>query len=122
MAYTEAIARLEDVMMRFAGLMFSALLLSGCSALDTTPQAPPAPSQQAQEISRAQSAGLPKLGNISVSVQGSPDDAQRAIAAKASQAGAVYYHIIMVDETVMPGFWYSSAILYGASSTTGASQ
>ena len=98
------------------------LLLSGCSALKTTPEAPPPPTSQAQEISRAQSANLPKLGNISVSVRGSPDDAERELAAKANQAGAIYYQIVMIDETVMPGIWYATAILYGASTTTGAQQ
>ncbi|PPS64836.1 hypothetical protein CRX72_05630 [Pantoea sp. BRM17] len=60
-------------------------------------------------MSRAQSAGLPKLGNISASTRGSPDDAQRAIAARASQAGAVYYQIVMLDETSFPGLWYATA-------------
>ncbi|BAN97759.1 hypothetical protein E05_29930 [Plautia stali symbiont] len=41
---------------------------------------------------------------------------QRAIAARANQSGAVYYQILMVDETTMPGFWYATAILYGAPS------
>lgn len=108
--------------MRSAYLLVISLLLAGCSAFQTPPKAPPAPTQQSQEISRAQSGGLPKLGNISVSVQGSPDDAQRAIAAQANQVGAAYYQIVMVSETVMPGLWYASAILYGASPTAGARQ
>lgn len=99
------------------------LLLSGCAAFTTTPQAPPPPGHQAQEISRAQSYGLPKLGTITATTRGSPDDAQRAIAAKANQAGAVYYQILMLDETTIPSFWYATAILYGApSSGTGAQQ
>ncbi|KNC14633.1 biofilm stress and motility protein A [Pantoea sp. RIT-PI-b] len=99
------------------------LLLSGCAAFTTTPQAPPPPGSQAQEISRAQSFGLPKLGNITATTRGSPDDAQRAIAAKANQAGAVYYQIVMLDETTIPSFWYATAILYGApSASTGAQQ
>lgn len=98
------------------------LLLSGCSALTTTPEAPPPPASQAQEISRAQSASLPKLGNISVSVRGSPDDAERALAAKANQAGAAYYQIVMMDETVTPGIWYATAILFGRSPAAGAQQ
>jgi len=99
-----------------------ALLLSGCSALKTTPQPPPAPAHQAQEITRAQSAGLPRLGSVTTQVRGSPDDAQRALAAEANQRGAVYYQIIMVDETVTPGYWYATAILYGASATAGTQQ
>ncbi|MCW6031505.1 biofilm peroxide resistance protein BsmA [Pantoea sp. JK] len=98
------------------------LLLSGCAAFTTTPQAPPPPTQQAQEISRAQSVGLPKLGNITATTRGSPDDAQRAIAAKANQAGAVYYQILMLDETTIPSFWYATAILYGAPSSGTAAQ
>jgi len=99
-----------------------ALLLSGCSALKTTPQPPPAPAHQAQEITRAQSAGLPRLGSVTTQVRGSPDDAQRALAAEANQRGAVYYQIIMVDETVTPGYWYATAILYGASASAGTQQ
>jgi hypothetical protein len=65
------------------------------------------------EINRAQSTGLPRLGSVSVSVRGSPDDAQRALAAKANAAGARYYQILLVDETTVPGMWYGTAILYG---------
>ena len=89
--------------MRYAYLLTMALLVSGCSALKTTPQPPPAPTHQAQ-------------------VRGSPDDAQRALAAEANQRGAVYYQVIMVDETVTPGYWYATAILYGASPAAGAQQ
>ncbi|QDY43157.1 biofilm peroxide resistance protein BsmA [Candidatus Pantoea soli] len=95
-------------------LLILSLLLSGCAALHTTPQPPPPPAQQAQEITRAQSAGLPKLGNVTATSRGSPDDVQRAIAARASQAGAVYYQIVMLDDTTLPGQWYATAILYGA--------
>jgi hypothetical protein len=98
------------------------LLLSGCAAFTTTPQPPPPPSHQAQEISRAQSDGLPKLGNITTTTRGSPDDAQRAIAVKANQAGAVYYQILMLDETTIPSFWYATAILYGAASPGASTQ
>jgi PBP1b-binding outer membrane lipoprotein LpoB len=107
--------------MRYIMIAFL-LMLSGCSSLKTTPQQPPPPSSQAQEVSRAQSTDLPKMGNISVSVRGSPDDAERELAAKANQAGAAYYQIVMVDETVMPGLWYATAILYGRSPATGAQQ
>ncbi|ADD78694.1 biofilm peroxide resistance protein BsmA [Pantoea ananatis] len=108
--------------MRYALLLTLSLLLSGCSLFQVTPKPPPAPTGHAQSITRAQSGGLPKLGTISASVRGSPDDAQRAIAARANQAGAVYYQILMVDETVTPGIWYTTAILYGASPAAGARQ
>ncbi len=108
--------------MRYDYLLTMALLLSGCSALQTTSQPPSAPTSQAQEINRAQSAGLPMLGSIITQVRGSPDDAQRALAAEANQRGAVYYQVIMLDETVTLGFWYATSILYGASPTAGAHQ
>ncbi len=100
--------------MRYAFFLAVSLLLSGCSAFQTTPKAPPAPTRHSQEITRAQTYGLPKMGTLSVSVRGSPDDAEREIAARANQAGAVYYQIVMIDETVMPGLWYATATLYGA--------
>ncbi len=105
--------------MRYAYFLALSLLLSSCAAFQDTPKAPPAPTSQAQEISRDQSNGLPKIGNISVNVRGSPDDAEREIAAQANRAGATYYQIVMLSETVMPGLWYSTAILYGASTATG---
>ncbi|MBW1215986.1 MULTISPECIES: biofilm peroxide resistance protein BsmA [Pantoea] len=108
--------------MRYALLLTLSLFLSGCSLFQDTPKAPPAPTGEAQSITRAQSYGLPKLGTISASVRGSPDDAERAIAARANQAGAVYYQILMVDETITPGIWYTTAILYGASPAAGARQ
>ncbi|MTD27592.1 biofilm peroxide resistance protein BsmA [Erwinia sorbitola] len=92
-----------------------ALLLSSCSVLKSTPQPPPAPKAQAVEINRAQSGSLPRIGSASVTVRGSPDDAIRALAARANQAGARYYQILLVNETVAPGLWYASAIFYGAS-------
>jgi len=98
------------------------LLLTGCAAFKTTPQAPPPPTSHAQEITRAQSDGLRKLGNITVTTRGSPDDAERALAARANQLGAVYYQILMLDETTLPGFWYGTAILYGAPSTGAGAQ
>lgn len=103
-------------------LLLLSLVLCGCSTLQSTPQPPPPPASHPQEISRAQSAGLPKLGNISASTRGSPDDVQRAIAARASQAGAVYYQIIMLDDTSFPGLWYATAILYGAPSGSAGAQ
>ncbi len=108
--------------MRVSLFLAFSLLLSGCSALTPTPKAPPPPTTHAQEINRAQSYGLPKLGTISAQVRGSPDDAQRAIAARANQSGATYYQILMLDETVLPGFWYATAILYGPSTGTGSQQ
>ncbi|WP_449758314.1 biofilm peroxide resistance protein BsmA [Erwinia persicina] len=98
------------------------LLLSGCSVLNSTPQPPPPPAAQAVEISRAQSSNLPRLGSASVTVRGSPDDAERALAAKANTAGARYYQILLVNETVAPGMWYASAIFYGVSTGTGGPQ
>ncbi|MEN4889967.1 biofilm peroxide resistance protein BsmA [Erwinia billingiae] len=96
------------------------LLTVGCSQLQTTPEPPPPPTSHAQEVTRAQSLNLRKIGTVSVNERGSPDDAQRAIAAKANAAGATYYYIQLVSETVMPGLWYSSAILYGPSAAAGA--
>ncbi len=103
-------------------LLALSLLLGGCAAFTNTPQSPPPPGPQAQEISRAQSGGLPKLGTISATTRGSPDDVQRAIAAKADRAGAVYYQIVMMDETTIPSFWYATAILYGAASNRAGAQ
>ncbi|MEI2265990.1 biofilm peroxide resistance protein BsmA [Erwinia sp. CGal63] len=102
--------------------LFFMLLLAGCSQFKTTPEPPPPVKAQAQEITRAQSMTLTRLGTVSVSVRGSPDDAQRAIAAKANAAGAKFYLIQMVSETVMPGRWYSTAILYGPSASAGSAQ
>lgn len=96
------------------------LLTVGCSQLQTQPKPPPPPTSHAQEVTRAQSLNLRKIGTISVNESGSPDDAQRAIAAKANAAGATYYYIQLVSETIMPGLWYSSAILYGPSAAAGA--
>ncbi|MBD8215269.1 biofilm peroxide resistance protein BsmA [Erwinia persicina] len=97
--------------------LLTVLLLSSCGVLNSTPQPPPPPASQAVEINRAQSANLPRLGTASVTVRGSPDDAGRALAAKANAAGARYYQIVMISETVAPGLWYASAIFYGASAT-----
>ena len=99
--------------MRYLPLLLLTLTLSACSALRQTPEPPPAPAQQAQEIKRAQTANLPRLGSVTHSTRGSPDDAQREIAKKANQAGATYYQIVALSETVMPGMWYASAVLYG---------
>ncbi|MBJ9999872.1 biofilm peroxide resistance protein BsmA [Erwinia sp. S38] len=98
------------------------LLLSACSALKTTPQPPPPPADHAQEIVRAQSTNLIRLGTASVTVRGSPDDAERALAAKANASGASYYLIQLVSETVAPGMWYASAIFYGPSTHAAGAQ
>ena len=44
--------------------------------------------------------------------RGSPDDALAEIKAKAVAAKADYYVVVMVDETIVTGQWYSQAILY----------
>lgn len=106
-------------MRRFASLI-AALLLSACSVLQGTPQpAPPVADHpqeirrdQTQEIRRDQTQGLQRMGTVSALVRGSPDDAIDEIRAKAAAAKADYYVILMVDETVVTGQWYSQAILY----------
>jgi hypothetical protein len=52
------------------------------------------------------------MGTVSALVRGSPDDAEEAIKAQAVAAKADYYVIIMIDETIITGQWYSQAILY----------
>ena len=99
--------------MRPITTLMMALMLSGCSVLQTTPQPLPPPTAQAQEINRAQSMTLTRLGTASVTVRGSPDDAERALAKKANESGARNYLIQLVSETVAPGLWYASAIFYG---------
>ena len=47
------------------------------------------------------------MGTVSALVRGSPDDAEDAIKAQAIAAKADYYVIIMVDETIITGQWYS---------------
>ena len=56
--------------------------------------------------------GLQRMGTVSALVRGSPDDAEDAIKAQAVAAKADYYVIIMIDETIITGQWYSQAILY----------
>ncbi|CAM3915682.1 biofilm peroxide resistance protein BsmA [Serratia silvae] len=91
-------------------LLFS--LLSGCSVFKTTPKPPPPPTDQAQEITRAQTFGLEKMATISAVVRGSPMNVEAEIQRKANASGARYYMIIMNSETIVPGQWYSQAILY----------
>lgn len=99
------------VMHRFAALLL-VLLLSGCSALQGTQQPAPPVADHPQEIRRNQTEGLQRMGTVSALVRGSPDDAEEAIKAQAVAAKADYYVIIMVDETIITGQWYSQAILY----------
>lgn len=108
--------------MRPIAALLTVLLLSSCSVLKSTPQPPPPAASQAVEINRAQSMHLPRLGTASVTVRGSPDDAERALAVKANAAGARYYQILLVNETVAPGMWYASAIFYGAAETAAGTQ
>lgn len=98
-------------MRRFASLI-AALLLSACSVLQGTPQPAPPVADHPQEIRRNQTQGLQRMVTVSALVRGSPDDAIDEIRAKAAAAKADYYVILMVDETVVTGQWYSQAILY----------
>lgn len=114
--------RFTEKPMRIVKIALLASLLSGCSAFQIAPQQPPAPGPQAQQINRAQSMTLTKLTNISATERGSPDDVERALAAQANAAGAPYYHIIMISETVISGVWYGVATLYGPASTASGAQ
>ena len=95
------------VMRRFTPWLL-ALALSGCSVLQGTPPA----SDHPQEIRRNQTEGLQKIGTVSVLMYGSPMDVETALKAKAEAAKADYYVIVMIDDTMVPGQWYSQAILY----------
>ena len=88
------------------------LMLSACSALQGTPQPAPPVTDHPQEIRRDQTQGLQRIGSVSTMVRGSPDDALAEIRAKAVAAKADYYVVVMVDETIVTGQWYSQAILY----------
>ncbi|EMR9137531.1 biofilm peroxide resistance protein BsmA [Salmonella enterica subsp. enterica serovar Braenderup] len=105
------IRKRDRVMRRFASLI-AALLLSACSVLQGTPQPAPPVADHPQEIRRDQTQGLQRMGIVSALVRGSPDDAIDEIRAQAVAAKADYYVILMVDETVVTGQWYSQAILY----------
>ena len=89
-----------------------ALLLCGCTVLEGTPEPPPPLTDNPQVIRRNQTQGLQKIGSVSVLVRGAPSDAEAAIKAKAAAASADYYVITLVDETVIPGQWYSQAVMY----------
>ena len=99
-------------MMRAFGAIVLALLLSSCSLLEGKPQPAPPVSDKPQEIRRNQTQSLQEMGAISVTVLGSPMDVEAAIKAKATEAKADYYVILMIDDTVIPGRWYSRALLY----------
>ncbi|ENI9539571.1 biofilm peroxide resistance protein BsmA [Escherichia coli] len=101
----------NSVIYRFASLLL-VLMLSACSALQGTPQPAPPVTDHPQEIRRDQTQGLQRIGSVSTMVRGSPDDALAEIKAKAVAAKADYYVVVMVDETIVTGQWYSQAILY----------
>lgn len=86
--------------------------LAACGIMKTTPVPPPAATSQAQQVTRAQTSTLQKIGTISVNVIGSPMNVEDALQQKAQAAGAHYYVIIMMSETVIPSQWYGQAILY----------
>lgn len=89
-------------------LLFS--LLTSCSLSNATPKL--VPTGQAQQITRMQTAGLEKMTTISALVRGSPMDVEAEVQRKANASGARYYLIIMNSDNVVPGQWYSQAILY----------
>ncbi|WP_233148897.1 biofilm peroxide resistance protein BsmA [Shimwellia pseudoproteus] len=99
-------------MKRWVPMAVAVILTTGCSVLQVTPTPPPPVASYPQEIQRAQTSGLQRLGSVSAMVRGSPMDGEAAIKAKAARAGADYYMIIMNDDTTLPGQWYIQAILY----------
>ncbi|MCB5307185.1 biofilm peroxide resistance protein BsmA [Yersinia massiliensis] len=86
--------------------------LSACSAFHVTPVSPPAIQPYAQEITRAQSLNLQKIGTVSAQVFGSPMDVEAEIKRRANASGAPYYLIIMMSDSIYPGIWYANALLY----------
>ena len=106
-----AIRKRDRVMRRFTSLML-VMLLSGCSILQGTPQPAPPVADHPQEIRRDQTQGLQRMGTVTSLVRGSRDDAVDEVRAKAAAAKADYYVIVMVDETIVTGQWYSQAVLY----------
>ncbi|CAM3599770.1 bioflm peroxide resistance protein BsmA [Rouxiella silvae] len=97
---------------RVLGAVVLLSALSACSVFETTPTPPPAPTHHAQEVVRAQTTTLTKIGTVSADALGSPMDVERAIKHKADEAGAHYYLILLVSDSIRPGRWYSEAILY----------
>ncbi|ATM88431.1 biofilm peroxide resistance protein BsmA [Yersinia enterocolitica] len=87
-------------------------VLSACSAFHVTPVPPPAIQPYAQEITRAQSLNLQKVGTVSAQVFGSPMDVEAEIKRRANASGAPYYLIIMMSDSIYPGIWYANALLY----------
>jgi Protein of unknown function (DUF1471) len=73
---------------------------------------PPAIQPYAQEITRAQSLNLQKVGTVSAQVFGSPMDIEAEIQRRANASGAPYYLIIMLSDSIYPGTWYANALLY----------
>ncbi|MDN0123987.1 biofilm peroxide resistance protein BsmA [Yersinia aleksiciae] len=86
--------------------------LSACSVFHVTPVPPPAIQPYAQEITRAQSLNLQKVGSVSAQVFGSPMDVEAEIKRRANASGAPYYLIIMMSDSIYPGIWYANALLY----------
>ncbi|WP_145487694.1 biofilm peroxide resistance protein BsmA [Yersinia aleksiciae] len=86
--------------------------LSACSVFHITPVPPPAIQPYAQEITRAQSLNLQKVGSVSAQVFGSPMDVEAEIKRRANASGAPYYLIIMMSDSIYPGIWYANALLY----------
>ncbi|MCL2893963.1 biofilm peroxide resistance protein BsmA [Brenneria tiliae] len=87
------------------------LCVAACGTLAGAPASPP--TERAQLITYAQTAELQKIGTASVSVNGSPDDADRAIQRRADEQGARYYTIVLKSErATLPGVWFARAVLY----------
>lgn len=93
--------------------VMASFVLCACSVLQGTPVSPPPPTERAQLINYAQTSTLTKIGTASVTVNGSPDDADRAIQRQADEKGAHYYTIVMkTEKRRLPGVWVSRAVLY----------
>lgn len=88
------------------------LLLTACSVLQGKPVPAPPLAATVQEVQRSQTSELKKIGMVTVSVRGAPSDAEAAIQQRANAANAGYYQILMISENIIPGLWYSQAILY----------
>lgn len=97
---------------RKAWALALAALLSACNILQGDPAPPPPPTEQARLIRYNQTGTLEKIGTISVTVRGSPDDADRAIQRKADEHAAHYYTIVMKSDATLPGIWLARAVLY----------
>ncbi|EHD20239.1 MULTISPECIES: biofilm peroxide resistance protein BsmA [Brenneria] len=89
------------------------LCVAACGTLAGASASPPPPTERAQLITYAQTAALQKIGTTSVSVNGSPDDADQAIQRRADEQGARYYTIVLKSEhATLPGVWFARAVLY----------